>query len=150
MRAGWSVTDASVGVRSGPDAILDVDCEIWAPAARPDVVTRANVDRLRIRLVLEGANIQLTDEAERALHHRGVTVLPDFIAIAGGIICAAMKYRGSTEREGFNTIAEKIRSNVEEVLAIPRRESIAPREAALRLAVGRVTRAMQPRRWSLL
>ena len=149
-RVGRSVTDASVGERLEQDAIVDVDCEIRVPAARPDVVTHANVDRLNTRLVVEGANIPLTDEAERSLHKRGVMVLPDFIANAGGVICAAMEYHGSTEREVFATIAEKIRANVEQVLTASQREVITPREAALRLAVGRVTRAMATRRWSLL
>lgn len=149
-RAGRSVTDASLGERRPQDGILDVDCDIWVPAARPDVVTEANVDRLRTRLVVQGANIPLTEEAERILHRRRVLVLPDFIANAGGVICAAMEYRGSTEREVFATIAEKIRSNIEEVLVTSRRESLTPREAALRLAVGRVKRAMETRRWSIL
>jgi len=149
-RAGRSVTDALAGERLSGDAIIDVDCEIWVPAARPDVVTRANVDRLSARLVVEGANIPLTDEAERILHQRGVMVLPDFIANAGGVICAAMEYHGATEGEVFATIAEKIRANTDEMLTTSRREQTTPREAALRLAVGRVTRAMQTRRWSLL
>ncbi len=149
-RAGRSVTDASAGEPLSQDAIIDIDCEIWVPAARPDVVTRANVDRLGARLVVEGANIPLTDEAERILHQRGVMVLPDFIANAGGVICAAMEYQGSTEGEVFSTIAEKIRANTDEMLMISRHEDITPRDAALRLAVGRVTRAMTMRRWSLL
>ena len=149
-RAGRSVTDATVGERLAQDAILDVDCDIWVPAARPDIVTRANVDRLCTRLVMEGANIPLTDEAERTLHGRGVIVVPDFIANAGGVICAAMEYRGSTEREVFDTIAEKIRANVQQVLTTSSRESITPREAARRLATDRVKQAMGTRRWSLL
>lgn len=149
-RAGRSVTDAAQGERRDRDAILDVACEIWVPAARPDVVTRANVARLSTRLVVEGANIPLTDEAELILHQRGVLVLPDFIANAGGVICAAMEYHGSTEREVFATIADKIRANVEEVLVASRREGVTPRAAALRLAVGRVKRAMVTRRWSIL
>ena len=149
-RAGRSVTDVASGERRAQDAILDVDCEIWVPAARPDVVTVENVDRLSARLVVEGANIPLTEEAERTLHERGVLVLPDFIANAGGVICAAMEYHGSTEREVFASIAEKIRANVEQMLATSGQERIVPREAALRLAVGRVKRAMATRRWSLL
>jgi glutamate dehydrogenase (NAD(P)+) len=72
------------------DDVIGVECDIWAPAARPDVIDASNVDRLRTRLVIQGANIPITEEAELQLHRRNVLVVPDFIANAGGVICAAM------------------------------------------------------------
>ena len=74
-----------------------------------------NVDRLRTRLVLQGANIPVTAEAEARLHERGVLAVPDFIANAGGVICAAVEYRGGTQAAALEAIAEKIRSNTAEV-----------------------------------
>ena len=74
----------------------------------PDVVREDNVGRLRTKLVLQGANIPFTPGAEKALHDRGVLVMPDFIANAGGVICAAMEYRGATESQAFQAIEEKI------------------------------------------
>lgn len=131
------------------DALIDVDCEIWAPAARPDVITAENADRLKARLVVEGANIPCTAEAESRLHDRGVTVLPDFIANAGGVICATMEYRGSTQRAVFDTIRERIGGNTREVLERARVQASTPRAAALTLARERVERAMTHRRWSI-
>ena len=87
-----------------------MDCEIWIPAARPDVIHEGNVARLRAKLVVSGANIPTTTEAERHLHERGCSVCPDFIANAGGVICAAMEYHGATEAAAFEAIEEKIRS----------------------------------------
>lgn len=149
-RAGHPVSEYPRGRAADRDAMLDVPCDVWVPAARPDVVSRENVDRLRTRLVVQGANIPFTDEAEQILHQKGVLVLPDFIANAGGVICAAMEYHGATERQAFATIAEKVGANTEEMLTVSRREGIPPREAAVRMAVGRVTRAMRTRRWSVL
>ena len=101
-QAGRSLRDHDKRAKLTPDAILDVDCDIWIPAARPDVLRGDNVSRLRTRLVPQGANIPCTPEAEQALHASGVLVIPDFIANAGGVICAAMEYRGGTQRAAFD------------------------------------------------
>ncbi|HVM78618.1 MAG TPA: Glu/Leu/Phe/Val dehydrogenase [Stellaceae bacterium] len=129
------------------DAIVDVDCEIWVPAARPDVIHAGNVGRLRTRLVAQGANIPCTPEAEQALAARGVLVLPDFIANAGGVICAATEFHGGTESGAFAAIDEKIRANTRAVLDEVRRAKVLPRQAAVALAERRVRSAMRLRRW---
>jgi len=131
------------------DAIVDVECDIWIPAARPDVVREDNVERLKTRLVVQGANIPFTEGAERILHDRGVLVVPDFIANAGGVICAAMEYRGASQSAAFAAIEEKLRANTRLVIEAVAREGILPREAALRLAAGRVRKAMGNRRFGV-
>ena len=144
---GRSLRDYPRGPKLDADAILDIDCDIWIPAARPDVVRADNVARLRTRLMPQGANIPCTPEAEQALHKRGVLAVPDFIANAGGVICAAIEYRGGTQRAAFEYIDERIRTNTRLVLEKSRRNATPPRAAALALAERRVRGAMQTRRW---
>ncbi len=79
----------------------------------------------------------------------GVLCVPDFIANAGGVICAAMEYRGASEAATLDTIAEKLRRNTEQVLEAALRDRIMPRQAAVNLAVQRVRRAMGYRRLNL-
>jgi len=146
-QSGRPLRDFDSGIKLPADAILDVECDIWIPAARPDVVRADNVARLRTRLLAQGANIPCTPEAEEALHNRSVLVIPDFIANAGGVICAAMEYRGSTERAAFDYIDERIRTNTRAVLEESRRAKAMPRAAAMALAQRRVRHAMQMRRW---
>jgi glutamate dehydrogenase/leucine dehydrogenase len=133
----------------GQDAIIDISCDIWIPAARPDVITTANVARLKTRLVAQGANVPFTEEAEKVLAARGVLVLPDFIANAGGVICAAVEYQHGTQAQAFATIDERIRSNTRSVLEGVRRTGAPPRAVATSLATTRVRRAMQTRRWGI-
>ena len=147
---GQSVVDLPDAERLHRDSILDVECDIWIPAARPDVVREDNVERLKTRLVLEGANIPITVAAEEALHGRGVLVIPDFIANAGGVICAAMEYQGATRTAAFAAIEEKIRANTNAVLEAVRAQHISPRRAALDVATAEVKRAMSYRRFSIL
>ncbi|HXH21414.1 MAG TPA: Glu/Leu/Phe/Val dehydrogenase [Dehalococcoidia bacterium] len=147
---GASVCDFPGGRKASGDELLDLDCEIWLPAARPDVITVASADRLRAKLVLEGANIPLTAEAEESLHKRGVLCLPDFVANAGGVICAAMEYAGATQTAAFEAIEEKIRANVAAVLAATGQRGITPRSAALELAASGLRRAMSTRRFNIM
>jgi glutamate dehydrogenase (NAD(P)+) len=147
--AGKSVTDYDGAERRDGDAIIDVECDIWIPAARPDVIHEANVDRLNTRLIVQGANIPITDAAERILHEKGILNIPDFIANAGGVICAAAEYQGAGEAAAFAAIEEKLRRNTREVVEAAQREQILPRDAALAMARGRVEQAMQHRRWHI-
>lgn len=129
-----------------PKDIISTDCDIWIPAARPDVLTIDNVDKIKAKLILQGANIPATLAAEVALHERGVLCIPDFIANAGGVICASVEYRGGSEPQALEAIAEKIHRNTTEMLALMERECVPPRTAAERLAEQRVMRAMSFRR----
>ncbi|MBR0683724.1 Glu/Leu/Phe/Val dehydrogenase [Roseomonas eburnea] len=146
--AGRPLADHAAGRRAGRDAILDVPCDIWIPAARPDVIDATNVHRLQARILAQGANIPCTAEAEAALHARGVLVLPDFIANAGGVICAAVEYHGGNEEDAIHTITTRIHANTEAVLEEAARAGTPPRAAALRLAERRVRAAMALRRFA--
>jgi len=105
---------------------------------------------MRARLVVQGANIAMTAGAEEALAAKGVLVVPDFIANAGGAICAAMEYRGATRAAAFAAIEDRIRANTEQVLADAKSRGVAPRRAAGDLAEARVRQAMDLRRFSIL
>jgi len=147
---GRSVCEAPGVQKLAREAIVGVECDIWIPAARPDVVHEDNVGQLRARLVLQGANIPLTVAAERILHERGVLVVPDFIANAGGVICAAMEYAGASQSAAFAAIAEKIRANTAAVLESAKARGCPPREAAVELATARVKAAMATRRFHIM
>lgn len=146
---GGGVLDYSRGEKRAADAIIDAACDIWIPAARPDVLDAGNADRLRARLVLQGANIPFTADAERMLHNRGITIVPDFVANAGGVICAAMEYQGATRTAAFAAISEKITANTDQILREARERKVAPRDAAAAIAVERVKQAMRCRRFGL-
>jgi glutamate dehydrogenase/leucine dehydrogenase len=145
-RDGKSVGDYGAGKVLDRDAVIDIDCDIWIPAARPDVIREDNVARLKTKLVAQGANIPVTAAAEAALQARNILSIPDFIANAGGVICAAVEYHGGTQRQAFDTIEEKIRQNTQVVLEASRAEAILPRAAANDLARRRVEQAMAYRR----
>jgi glutamate dehydrogenase (NAD(P)+) len=146
---GRSVIEYPEGQKLKRDEVVGLECDIWLPAARPDVVHGENVHRMNTRLVVQGANIPFTYDAEKALHERGVLVIPDFIANAGGVICGATEYRHMSQNTAFDVIAEKISTNTAQVLERSATDNIPPRDAAVELATERVKRAMKTRRWSI-
>lgn len=141
QRAG-SVTAYEAGQQISQADLFAVPCDVLIPAARPDCINADNVAAIQAKLILQGANIPATAEAEASLYARGVVNVPDFIANAGGVICAAVEYHGGTENDAFDQISAKIRRNTKEVLTRSRDEGLLPREAAVQLARERVTEAM--------
>ncbi len=147
-QSGASVGEFPGGSPMARDDLIAVECDLWIPAARPDAIREDNVDRLKARLVVPGANIPATAAAEALLFERGVLLVPDFVANAGGVICASVEYHGGSESGAFAAIEEKIRRNTAVVLEEAARRRVPPREAAVALAEARVRRAMGLRRWS--
>jgi glutamate dehydrogenase/leucine dehydrogenase len=83
--------------------------------------------------------------SKRILHDRGILVVPNLIANAGGLITAAVEYKGGTEKEAFKTIEEKIAKNTKLVLDVAKGQKILPRTAAEKMAKERVLREMEYR-----
>lgn len=147
--SGQSIINYPDGDIIDLDSLVDIDCDVWIPAARPDVIDMNNVHRLKATIVVEGANIPVTHDAEEYLYGKGVICVPDFIANAGGVICAVTEYEGGTECDALEIIEEKIRLNTRAVLTESIEKSISPRQAALDVATRRIKKAMNYRRWSL-
>ncbi|WP_020674893.1 Glu/Leu/Phe/Val family dehydrogenase [Geopsychrobacter electrodiphilus] len=142
------IRDAGQGEYLVRDAVFASDCDILIPAATPDVINASNMHQVKARLILEGANIPITREAEDTLTRKGVRIVPDFIANAGGLIMAAMEYRQKSAEEAFVAITRKIQKNTEQILRKAQKEDILPRAAAEQLALERVKAAMTVRNLS--
>jgi len=133
------------------DHALATDAQILIPAAREDVIDKDLARATSAALVVEGANLPTTPAAREILHDRGVVLVPDFIANAGGIIAAAhsMDARYSpfpvVPDIVFAMISAKMRQNAEMVVRESRRLGLAPHLAARAIAQDRVREAMRLR-----
>jgi glutamate dehydrogenase (NAD(P)+) len=143
-RRTGSVINSGQGSRITGEELFGVKCDILIPAATADVIHEGNVADVKARLILEAANIPVTRRAEEMLHERGVLVMPDFIANAGGVIMAAIEYAGRSEQEAFAAIGERIRNNSRLILekAAAAGTRLLPRATADALARERVLKAM--------
>jgi glutamate dehydrogenase/leucine dehydrogenase len=147
-RQQGSVLDYAGGQRLPVDEIFALDCDILVPAANPDVIDLQNVAQVKAKLILQGANIPVTLAAEAALAKRGVLVVPDFIANAGGVIMAAMEYRRKSAEVAFTYITQMIQANTERILDKVKKEDLLPRAAGELLARERIETGMKYRSWS--
>lgn len=143
---GHPVHEFGGGTALSSSILVGMQCDIWIPAARPDVFTAANAADVQARMILPGANIAVTDEADRIFHQRGIVSVPDFIANAGGVICGAVEYAGGTATDAFAAIEEKVRENVSQVLEMATRTQVMPATAAMQLARQRIIEAGEYRR----
>jgi glutamate dehydrogenase/leucine dehydrogenase len=145
-KSGLPVGEFPGGNAVPRDDILGFDCDILIPAAQPDVVTAENAGKISARVILEGANIPITRDAEAELVGRGILCVPDVIANAGGVICAAAEYRGAGHIEAFAEITEKITDTTTELLDRAHKSGHSLRAAADQMARERVEAAIALRR----
>lgn len=140
-----------VGGETATD-VLRVPSDVLVPAARQDTVTDEIAATTTASLIVEGANLPTTPSSRAILHERGIEVVPDFIANAGGIVAAAHStdarnspFVVDTERV-FAMISQKLRDNTVQVLETSARTGATPHEAALAIAADRVREAQLLRR----
>ena len=137
------------GARDLPSAeALELDCDVLIPAALESQITVDNASRIRARIVAEGANGPTTFDGERVLLERGVLVIPDILANAGGVIVSYFEWVQDlqnffwTEDEVNNKLNGMLTRAFHEVLKLSQKEHVSLRLAALMIAVQRVGRAM--------
>jgi len=131
--------------------LLELECDVLVPAALENVITGANAGRIRARIVAEGANGPTTPEADRILQSKGVFVLPDILANAGGVTVSYFEWVQDLNRDFWDheVVVAKLRTimfrSFDEVWAMSQREKVDMRTAAYLLAVDRVAQATAER-----
>ena len=131
--------------------LLTLDVDVLIPAAIEDQITVENADQIGARIITEGANSPTTYEADAILQERGIVVVPDILANAGGVICSyfewvqdlqALFWEIDDVRKQLNKIMQKA---FEEVWTFASEEDVDLRSSAYMLAVQRVADAFQKR-----
>jgi len=125
--------------------LFELDLDILIPAALPDSINSGNADKIRAKIIVEAANIPATPEIEEQLRKRGILVIPDFVANAGGVISSYAEYRGYNAKKMFILVEKKIKKNTEFVLKYAAKEGKSPRDAGMIIAQERVKTAMEKR-----
>jgi glutamate dehydrogenase (NAD(P)+) len=133
------------------DDLLLLDCDVLAPCALEQVITAENADKVRAGIVCEGANGPITPEADQILEDRGILVLPDVLANAGGVVVSYFEWvQGLQEYFWKETeVNAKLNDIVTRAFAETWRwheeRSLPMRQAAYGIAVGRVAEATTTR-----
>ncbi|MDQ3857472.1 MAG: Glu/Leu/Phe/Val dehydrogenase [Actinomycetota bacterium] len=129
------------------EELLVLDCDVLAPCALEQVLTAENADDVKARIVCEGANGPTTLEADEILVDRGVVVLPDVVANAGGVVVSYFEWVQGLqeyfwkEDEVNERLNDIITRAFGETWELHEARSISMREAAYAIGVGRVAEA---------
>jgi glutamate dehydrogenase (NAD(P)+) len=140
----------------GADAItnqelLELGVDVLVPAALEGQITRANAPRVRAQIIAEGANGPTTPEADRILNERGVTVIPDILCNAGGVVVSYFEWVQSLqsffwdEGEVRRSMEKTLLDNLDAVVGATTRRKSDLRTAAYTIAISRIVEATKMR-----
>ncbi len=118
--------------------IFGLPVDILIPAAVTDVINESNKDNIKAKIIVEGANIPMREDVEDWLWKKGILIVPDFVANAGGVISSYAEYRGYNPKRMFDLVERKIKRTTKAVLKKSIKENKNPREVALDLAKRRL------------
>ncbi len=148
---GDSLVEHYPALRIAAGEELFTDAEILVPAALQDVIDTNVAQRINARLIVEGANLPTSSQSQQILHARGITVVPDFVANAGGVVAAAFAmdsrfspFRPDTDQI-YSTVSAKLRANSITVLNRAEETGTTSHDAARALSQERVYAAMKVR-----
>jgi glutamate dehydrogenase (NAD(P)+) len=133
------------------DEALFLECEVLLPAAKENVITSANADRIRAKILCEGANGPTTHPADQILQDKKVFVIPDILANAGGVTVSYFEW--VQDRQGFFWNEQLVNGRLEEIMVNSFRDvvgyadkhNVNNRTAAYMLALDRVQFAIKLR-----
>ena len=137
------------------DAWIEQDVEILIPSALEHQITEKNVDKISksVKIIAEGANGPTTPEADKVIHKRGIFMIPDLLANAGGVTCSYFEQVQSNmnyfweKDEVLGKLDTKMTSAFNAVSDLAKKKKLYMRDAAYVIAVGRVAQACKDRGW---
>jgi glutamate dehydrogenase (NAD(P)+) len=144
VHGGGKISDFPGAEAISPDELLTIPCDVLIPAALGGLIHEDNADAIECRILLEGANSPTTPAADEILQAKGVYVIPDVMANAGGVVVSYfewvqnMQHFRWEEREINDKLGNIMRRAFREVEAVSKEQGISMRHAAYQLGIKRV------------
>ncbi|MBV9217732.1 MAG: Glu/Leu/Phe/Val dehydrogenase [Acidobacteria bacterium] len=125
-------------------SLLEIECDVLAPCATENQITSENADRIRCKILAEGANGPTTPKADKILHDKGIFVIPDILANAGGVTVSYFEWVQDrmgyfwSEAEVNARLEDKMVASFNELVHYSEKHQVDSRTAAYMLAIDRV------------
>jgi len=123
--------------------IIEVDCDLLVLTSNDNPITESNIDLLRAKCVIEGANGAITPIADQILNQRNIPVLPDILTTSGGPISSYAEYCGKKCNIAFSIIETRIKEITKNIVERSYATEIPIRRAAKEIAKERILQAME-------
>jgi glutamate dehydrogenase (NAD(P)+) len=129
------------------DELLELECDLLIPAALEDAITINNAEKIRTRIICEAANGPVTNKADHVLNDRGVLILPDIVANAGGVTVSYFEWVQNRSRTMWNEktvntkLNEIMNSTLDRVFKTAEKYQTSLRMAAYIISIQRVAKA---------
>jgi len=117
--------------------------DILIPASVTDVINDSNKSAVRAKIIVEAGNIPMSEKIENEFFKKGILIVPDFVANAGGVISSYAEYRGYNPKKMFDLVSKKVRKATRLVLTKSVKEKRNPREVGMEIAVKKVEERMK-------
>ena len=134
-----------------PDELLEVECDVFIPAALGGMIHQGNADKMKTKMIVEGANSPTTPVADQILQDNGTYIIPDVMANAGGVVCSYFEWVQNLqhfswdEREVNDKLGTVMRRAYREVSTRAKEEQLPLRPAAYLVGIERVVDAARTR-----
>ncbi len=137
-KKGKPVAEYKKAKRLGIADIYELKVDILIPAAVSDVINEKNFDKIKAKIIVEAANIPMTEKIEEKLFKKGIMIVPDFVANAGGVISSYAEYRGYNPKKMFELVKRKIVKTTKQIVEKSIKNNKNPRAVALEMAKAKV------------
>jgi glutamate dehydrogenase/leucine dehydrogenase len=152
VREGGTVADFDGSTETiDPDDLVAVECDVFIPAALGGMIHKGNAERMNCRMMVEGANSPTTPAADSILNDKGVTIVPDVLANAGGVVVSYFEWVQNlqhfrwSEKRVNERLGEIMRRAFREVADRAKENDTPMRPAAYELGIERVVEAASTR-----
>ncbi len=133
------------------EELLELDCDVLIPAAKEDQISRHNAGRIKAKIIAEGANGPVTANADTMLDEKGIMVIPDILANAGGVTVSYFEW--VQDRQGYFWTEERVnrrlnrmmRDAFDNVYGVSEKYKITLRQAAYVYAIDKVATTLKMR-----
>ena len=151
VRAGGSIVDADGDEAVTNEELLEIDCDVLIPAALDEVIHSGNADQVHASVIVEAANYPITPPADKVLHDRGVVVIPDILANAGGVTGSYFEWTQNIQQftwkeSRFNEeLRDKMQTAYTATSAMAESKGCTLRQGAFAIGIQRVAEAVRLR-----
>ena len=148
-----AIADGVYGKKITNQELLELEVDVLAPCALENQITSENADRIKAKVIVEGANGPTTPEADEILNKKGVTIIPDILANAGGVVVSYFEWVQNLQGYywGFEEVQEKetnvLKNSFNDIWDLAKEYNVDVRTASYMTSIKKIAHAMKLRGW---